>query len=296
MKVLLTGAKGFLGKYILDTLLNHVDLFTIGRHNSDFNIDLSNTFNLSDTYDLVIHNAGKAHTIPKNKNEDEEFYKVNVLGTENLLNSFNTFNKPSNFIFISSVSVYGLNFGINIDENTKLMALDPYGKSKILAENIIQKWCIDNNIKCTILRLPLVVGKNPPGNLKSMIKAIKNRYYFNIDNGMARKSMVLAEDVAKFIIPSSNIPGIYNLTDGYHPSFNELSSLIGNQLYINKLPNIDLKLAKIIAKIGDIFGHNAPINSSKLSKITTDLTFSDLKARSTFKWNPSCVLENFIIK
>jgi hypothetical protein len=134
--------------------------------------------------------------------------------------------------------------------------------------------------------LPLLVDKNPPGNLGAMTRAIQKGYYFNIGGGKAKKSMVLAEDVAKFILKIAPIGGIYNLTDGVHPTFKELSTSIAKK----KLFNLPLRLAKIFAKIGDVLGDKSPLNSIKLKKITSDLTFDDSKAREK-GWNPQAVLD-----
>ena len=50
----------------------------------------------------------------------------------------------------------------------------PYAKSKIQAEEVVQQWCSMYNINYLILRLPLVVGKQPPGNLGAISVAIRN--------------------------------------------------------------------------------------------------------------------------
>ena len=128
-----------------------------------------------------------------------------------------------------------------------------------------------------------------------MIKGIQKGYFFNIGRGSAKKSMVLAEDVAKVILDVAKIGGIYNLTDGYHPTFAELSNNISFQLGKNKPMNIPNWFAVIVAKIGDLIGNKAPLNTNKLKKITSDLTFDDSKARNAFGWNPTPVLEGFRI-
>jgi nucleoside-diphosphate-sugar epimerase len=176
------------------------------------------------------------------------------------------------------------------------MAKDPYGLSKIKAEKIIQHWCESKNINCTILRLPLIVSTNPKGNLKSMINAIKYGYYFNIGNGNAKKSMVLADDIAKIIIKVSKIGGTYNLTDGRHPNFKEISKLISKNLGKNFILSIPYFFANYLSKIGDVLGDWFPINSNKFLKMTSSLTFDDTKARNTFGWEPHSVLEKFKLK
>ena len=294
MKILLTGSNGFLGKYLYNTLSSEYSVFTLSRSYSDFNIDLSiETPCFSYSFDCVIHSAGLAHINFKSIDQSRLFFQVNVLGTINLLKSLEAKSLPKYFVFISSVSVYGLSEGIGIDENYPLNASDPYGLSKIEAEKIILNWCAEKNIICTILRLPLIVGENPPGNLGAMINAIKSKKYFNVSNGKARRSMVLASDVASCIMRASTIGGIFNLTDGYNPTFLELSSQIGAKF--SKAINFPIPyiFAKIIALLGDLFGELIPFNTKSLSKVTSTLIFDDSKARESFNWNPTSVLSFF---
>ena len=294
--ILLTGSNGFLGKSIFSQLQGEFNLLTLSRSHSCFNCDLSVFQPILPVVDIVIHSAGLAHITAQFNKEENKFFKVNVIGTENLLRALDVLAvKPKNFVFISSVAVYGLNNGENVNEDCPLLANDPYGKSKIIAEKIVDEWCNKNDVICTILRLPLVVGINPPGNLGAMINGIKKGYYFNIDGGNVKKSMVLASDVSSFIIAASEVGGIYNLTDGYHPTFNELSHKISLELGRKFVPNLPLLFAKFLAKIGDLIGDKFPINSNKLSKIISPLTFDDSKARKAFGWNPSPVIGRFKI-
>jgi nucleoside-diphosphate-sugar epimerase len=294
MKILLTGGNGYLGSYIRKILKKNDEIFTLSRSSSEYNCNLAlETPKFNDQFDLIIHSAAKAHSIPVNEIENDEFFRVNVGGTFNLLEGLKLASLPKHFVFISSVSVYGIIEGVNIKEESPLLAEDAYGKSKIDAEAIVQQWCDSHNVICTILRLPLVVGENPPGNLGAMIRGIKKGYYFNIAGGNAKKSMVLASDIAKFILKAAEVGGTYNLTDGIHPTFNELSNNISRQFSKSFVPNMPLFIANVLAKIGDILGNAFPINSNKLSKITSTLTFDDSKARAAFGWNPTPVLESF---
>ena len=295
MNILLTGASGFLGGSIIKELSSENSLFSLSRNSGDYQFSLENEIpNFNDFFDLVIHAAGKAHFVPKTEDEKKQFYDVNVVGIQNLLKGLEVSGVPKQFVFISSVSVYGQEQGLNITEDCTLVAKDAYGLSKIEAELLVQKWCNEHNVVCTILRLPLLVGKNPPGNLGAMIKGITKGYYFNIGGGKAKKSMVLAEDVAEFIPIVANRGGVYNLTDGYHPSFFELSSAIARQIKKSAPMNMPLFIAKAIGFMGDFLGSKAPINSLKLKKINADLTFDDSKARSV-GWQPRKVLDWFSI-
>lgn len=290
--VLITGANGFLGSTIVKVLNSIHIIKKLSQTTGDYKVSLDKEVPLfDDRFNLVVHAAGKAHSIPKTEREKQLFYDVNVLGTQNLLKGLAKVGVPEQFVFISSVSVYGQDNRINIDEDHPLEAKDPYGLSKIEAEKIVSKWCEQHNVICTILRLPLLLGKNPPGNLGAMLRAIDKGYYFNIGGGTARKSMVLVQNVAAFIPKVAAFGGIYNLTDGFHPNFNELSRVILLSKSKKTPLNLPLFLAKLLGYVGDLLGNKIPINSVKLKKITSDLTFDDSKAREVAGWKSQGVLE-----
>lgn len=292
MDILVTGANGFFGRTIVNELSNDFKISSLSRNATDYKVSLENEIpNFIKKFDLVIHAAGKAHSVPKTAFEKQQFYDINVLGTQNLLAGFEKIGLPKQFVFISSVAVYGKESVRNINEEDRLLAKDAYGLSKIRAEKTVIEWCNTHHVICTILRLPLLVGKNPPGNLGAMLKAIDKGYYFNIGGGKARKSMVLAKDVAAFIPKVASFGGIYNLTDGFHPNFYELSRAISKYKNRKTPYNFPLFIANLIGYVGNILGNKSPINSLKIKKITSDLTFDDTKARKQLGWNPQPVLE-----
>jgi len=288
MKVLITGAKGFLGKYFQSELVSQkIEGISLGRSlGNDVVCDLSIDIPVfsDDTYcDMVVHNAGMAHLVPQNKKENQVFFDVNVTGTRHLLDGLNGLTKkPKCIVFISTVAVYGLEVGENIDELHSLNGITPYAKSKIEAEKLIQLWCVENGANYVILRLPLVVGENAPGNLGAMEKAIRKGYYFRLGSGLARRSMVNAAEVAKLIPSLIDKFGIYNLTDGVHRSFAEMDNILAlkHQIRIKKIP---VWMAKLLAKIGD-FIPGFPLNTYRLSKLAQSLTFNDDKARKEIDW------------
>ena len=296
MKVLVTGASGFLGKYIIQELSDlEYDIDTIGRSDKNtITTDISKAIEKhSMAYDLVVHVAGKAHLVPKTEAEKKEFYEVNYKGTNNLINSLEI--TPKYFVLISTVSVYGLDFGKNITENSPLNATDPYGESKALAERLVLEWGKEKKVLTTILRLPLLFGINPPGNLKSMINAIRKGYYFNIGEGNVRKSMVFASDVAQFIPTIMKTGGIYNLTDGYHPSFKELSDRISDFHNLKRVIGVPHFFVWCMAIVGETIQTftkaKIPLNKRQFMKMTKPLTFNDEKARA-LGWNPKSIIDN----
>jgi nucleoside-diphosphate-sugar epimerase len=274
-------------KYLVDTL--------------DFSDSSTYSINLAEQipvfnkyYDIILHAAGKAHTVPKSKKEEQSFYDVNYQGTKNLCAGLEKNTPPHSFIFISTVAVYGCESGEGITEDYPLNADTAYGKSKIQAEEYLSEWCERKNVLLTILRPALLAGKNPPGNLGTMIKGIATGKYVSVAGGKTRKSIAMADDIGRLVPCCEEKSGIFNLCDDHHPSFKELEKIISKQLNKPLLVNIPMWCAKCLAKAGDIFRLNM-FNTEKLTKITTSLTFSNEKIKKVLNFNPSDVLNNFSI-
>jgi nucleoside-diphosphate-sugar epimerase len=297
--ILLTGASGFLGRQVLMALQgSHHTVATLGRQQTaQIHCDLATTVpRFHQPFHTVIHAAGKAHMVPTTTAEALDFEQVNVQGTKNLCKGFDALGQwPTAFVFVSSVAVYGCDAGEMIAENHPLNGTTPYAKSKIAAESWLTSWCRDHGVLLTILRLPLLIGPQAPGNFGDMVHAIKANRYANIGGGTAKKSMVLASDVANCLTAAAAVGGIYNLTDGRHPSFAQLAQAIAGLLNKSSPRNIPLTLAKLLAMAGDLLGARAPINTLKLKKITATLTFDDSRAVAALGWQPHSVIDNLTL-
>ena len=296
-KLLFTGASGFLGYNIRPLLEKGYDVHTIGlTDDDDIKINMAKEVPPINTqYDVVLHAAGKAHTVPKTEAEKQVFYDVNYQGTVNLCKALENAGLPKAFVFISTVAVYGCEFGDLIDETHPLSGDTPYAKSKIMAEEYLSKWCLDRQVKLSILRPSLLAGKNAPGNLGAMVNGIKKGFYMNIAGGKVVKSILMAEDIARLIPILEEKGGVYNVCDTRQPSFGEISMSVAKQLGKGKPLSIPYWMAWCMAKVGDLLGNNAPINSYKLEKMTKSLTFSNEKARHELNWEPLDVLTNYKI-
>lgn len=293
IEYLLTGASGFLGKVILSGLSPRYSVKTLGKSiGNDYTVDIRKPFTIPSSFQTIIHASGKAHMIPSNKIEAADFFSVNYTGTVNLTNALGQSGAlPENFVFISTVAVYGKDSGELIDESNPLYGKTPYAKSKIQAEEYLIAWCARYGVRLTILRLPLIVGANAPGNLGAMVRFVKRGIYIGIGSGSSRKSMVLAGDVADFIPTVARVGGIYNLTDGYNPTMQELENAIAFRFGKRKPVRMPDVVLKLIAYKGDFLGKLAPFNTPRFKKLTATLTFSDEKAKA-IGWKPRPVLTN----
>jgi nucleoside-diphosphate-sugar epimerase len=181
MKLILTGATGFVGKQILDKLTSF-DVNVIGRSkpeiDNDFtffrgNIDAESDYGpaLADG-DVVIHSAARAH-IMDDKSADPltAFREVNTIGTINLAKQAAQAG-VKRFIFISSIKVNGEHTyrGKPFDADDKPSPEDPYGRSKAEAEEQLKKLSKETGMDVVIIRPPLVYGPGVKANFATMMR------------------------------------------------------------------------------------------------------------------------------
>ena len=292
-----TGGTGFLGKNVMPILTQKYDVTTCGITPDDMiKANLAKEVpELSERYDVVLHACGKAHVVPKTEAEKQAFYDVNYQGTVNLCSALEKACLPKALVFISTVAVYGCEYGDLITEEHQLEGDSPYAESKIMAEKYLTEWCTKNGVVLGILRPSLLAGKNAPGNLGTMVNGIKKGFYMNIAGGKVVKSILMAEDIAHLVPLLEEKGGIYNVCDTRQPSFGEISASVAKQLGKHKPISIPYWMAWCMAKVGDLLGSKAPINTYKLEKMTKSLTFSNEKARKELGWEPLDVLTNYKI-
>lgn len=297
--VLVTGGKGFLGSYLVAALQQTGQSPTIlGRQVESTGIsrDLAEgPVSFAQPFDSVYHLAGWAHRVPTSKLEEDRFYLVNVQGTQNLLVGLEKAGRlPRSLVLISTVAVYGKESGTDLDESTPRRAVDPYGESKGQAEDLVLQWGDRHGVQIGIVRLPLVAGRNPPGNLGAMLRALRKGRYMGIGDGLAKRSIVLAGDVVTALPRVAERGGIYHLTDGHHPSFAELEASLCSVLGREAPRRLPLTVARLAGRAGDLVNTftqgRSPITTRRVRKMTSTLTFSDEKARRELDWAPSQVL------
>lgn len=304
MNVLLTGASGFLGSRIYAELAQHHTITTLGRTPvADRHITADLTQVLPSlahaSFDWVVNAAGKAHSVPRTVAERADYERVNGQGTARLLIALEQMPVPPKaLVHVSAVLVYGRLSGELLDETTPLGATDAYGLSKIRAEAAVREWGEQTGVCLSILRLPLVVAERPNGNLATLMSAIRRGYYVRIGDGLARRSMVRADDVAAIIDRAAGVGGTFNLTDGCHPEVRELEDALAR--YVGReqpIRSVPLAVARAVATIGDginaVVGRRFPLDTPALQKLTNSLTFSDGLARRQLDWNPRPVLDLF---
>jgi len=170
MKVLVTGGSGAVGKYIVDELVQHhhsvgvLDIVPPHRKDIDFHhvdiLDFETVCDAVKGYDVIVHTAGIPHPL---NDPAEKVFTVNVNGTFHVLEA-SARNGIRKVVFTSSESTLGFAFMthrmtpayIPIDEQHPLRPQDPYGLSKVLAEQICRTYSARYGIRTVCLREPWI--------------------------------------------------------------------------------------------------------------------------------------------
>ncbi len=203
-KVLVTGATGFVGRELLKTLgKSEYDIVSFQRG------DIQAHPNLFQNFDYVIHLAGKAHDKGATW---EDFDRDNIRLTADLLEKIKSQSPNAKFIFISSAKVYGENSNGAFSETSPTAPQTPYGKSKLLAEDLVKK----SQLLYIIFRPTLIFSENAKGNLQALRKISKWGIPLpsNIKNqrSLARLSFVV-EKIKSALEEKMGWNEIYNLCD-----------------------------------------------------------------------------------
>lgn len=191
-RILITGKGSYIGTHFKEYLEKEPQNYYVEELDM---VDGSwKDFDFSD-FDVVYHVAGIAH-IKEVKENEELYYKVN----RDLVIEVAKKAKESGvqqFIFMSSMSVYGLNYSNElITVSTKCNPNTYYGISKYQAEKRIKK--LENDtFKVCIVRPPMVYGDNSPGNLTKLFNAVRKFHIFpTIKN---ERSSITVERLVAFI-------------------------------------------------------------------------------------------------
>lgn len=248
--ILITGKNSYIGTSLENWLMREPDKYKV------------DTVNLKDAswkekdisqYDVVFHVAGIAHTKESADNQNL-YYKVN----RDL--AYETAQKAKQdgveqFIFLSSMSVYGIENGV-INKSTPLNPNSAYGKSKIEAEELINKLQGDSFTVAT-LRPPMVYGKGCRGNYPRLVGlALQTPIFPKVDNN---RSMIFIDNLSEFVkqLIDNRSGGLFFPQNAEYINTSEMVRLIaeahGKRVVMTKLFNPLLKLLNV-STVNKVFG------------------------------------------
>ncbi len=238
-KILITGANSYIGTSLEKWLLKHSDNYKINTVDTIGGGWRKKSFS---DYDVVFHVAGITHVRETRKNAGD-FYRVNRDLAHDIAQKAKI-DGVGQFIFLSSMSVYGMNCGI-IDKNTHLNPKNNYAKSKLEAEKLIELLNSDT-FKIAILRPPMVYGKGCKGNYPRLVKLAVNLPCFpDIYN---QRSMIYIDNLCEFIrlLIDLNGSGLFFPQNREYVCTSEMVRLVskmhGKNIRLTKLFNPLLRL------------------------------------------------------
>ncbi|MCY7731088.1 NAD-dependent epimerase/dehydratase family protein [Aerococcus urinaeequi] len=248
--ILITGKNSYIGTSLENWLMREPDKYKVDRVDMRDGSWKEKDFS---QYDVVFHVAGIAHIKETSDNQDL-YYKVN----RDL--AYETAQKAKQdgveqFIFLSSMSVYGIENGI-IDMDTILKPNSAYGKSKIEAEDLINK-LQDNSFTVATLRPPMVYGEGCRGNYPRLVGlALKTPIFPNVDN---KRSMIYIDNLSEFVkqLIDNRNGGLFFPQNAEYVNTSEMVRLIaeahGKRVVMTKLFNPLLRLLNV-STVNKVFG------------------------------------------
>jgi UDP-glucose 4-epimerase len=251
MKVLVTGGAGFIGKYLVKSLLKNsysVTIFDNISNSTKESISLldnmgakivqgditkySDILNATKDQDVVIHLAAKISVSESIKNPAETF-QVNVDGTRNVLTACEK-NHVKKLIVASSAAVYGEGSpNVKLTEESKTNPISPYGESKIRMEQEIREFESKHNIDCIILRFFNIYGIGQSSEYAGVItkfieRIIQNKPLKIFGDGLQTRDFVVIDDVINSIHNAISFgkSGTYNIASGKTVTIKELVEMM----------------------------------------------------------------------
>jgi nucleoside-diphosphate-sugar epimerase len=249
-RVLITGKNSYVGTNVEKWLMKEPDKYYV--ESISVRGDEWKSFDFS-KFDVVLHVAGIAHIKERKKNSELYFIINRDLTFE--IAKISKINDIKQFIFLSSMSVYGIDRGV-INKDTIENPKTAYGKSKFEAEKKILN-LENSSFKVAILRPPMIYGKMCKGNYSKLAKfAKKTPFFLGVNN---KRSMIYMDNLSELIkqlIINRNF-GVFLPQNNEYVSTSTLVNLIatihGNKITIINLFNPILKLFKF-SNFNKIFG------------------------------------------
>ncbi|WP_413794635.1 MULTISPECIES: UDP-glucose 4-epimerase family protein [unclassified Pseudomonas] len=310
MRVLLTGATGFVGRAVLARMATSGDLEPVaairGHALPDFpqNIMLVRTAGLDTGTDwsdalnqvaVVIHCAARVHVMNDiESNPLEAFRKVNVEGTLKLARQAASMG-VRRFIFISSIKVNGEGTSINapFEADACPAPTDPYGLSKMEAERGLRSIAEVSGMEVVIIRPTLVYGPGVKANFLNMMRWLDKGIPLPFGAIHNQRSLVALDNLADLIVTCIQHPKAANQTflvsDGEDLSTTELLKRMGRALgrsaRLLPVPSV------LLERSAQILGKRA-LSQRLCGSLRVDIT----KTRELLGWTPIVSVDDALMR
>lgn len=312
MKVLVTGATGFIGSNLVKRLINEGhEVSALVRSKVHKNIsskvellegDLTNSTilkNITKGKDLIFHLAAG---LPYHHLTNEQYWAVNVRGIENLLNSCVGV-KIKRFVYVSTVGIYGSTTQVGVSEISSIKLTSVYSITKFEGEKIARRFIKEKKMPITIIRPTIGYGPGDtrPGFL-NLFRLIKKKIFIPIGDGKNFFHTVYVDNLIEGLIlaatKSAAIGEDFIIGDEPCPTMGQILKEIAEVLH-SSLPSLYIpsNTAIILGKIFDLTGAvglPALLNTQRVKFMTENKKFSITKAHKILGYQPKINLKEGI--
>ncbi|WP_420389124.1 UDP-glucose 4-epimerase family protein [Marinobacter sp.] len=305
--ILVTGASGFVGSYLIRELRRQGFSRAIGAvrtqktavgDNSVVVGGIDETTDWSsalEDMDVVIHTAARAHIINDDAPDPlSEFRKVNVAGTRSLVSQAAS-SGVKRFIFISSIKVIGeqSSLGNPFNAASRPMPGDGYGLSKLEAEEALWEVSSQSDMELVIIRPPLIYGLGVKGNFASMIRMVEKGIPLPLGAIHNKRSLVAVENLIDLIITCIEHPAAVNevflVSDGEDLSTSDLLRRVAAAM---GKPSRLIPVPVSLLQFGATVLGKKTIAQRLLGSLQVDIS----KTRSVLGWAPPLSVDEGLLR
>ena len=245
--------------------------------------------------DVLIHCAARVHVMSDASSDPlSEYRKINVDGTLNLAKQAAQ-SGVKRFIFISSIKVNGeeTQVGTPFTPEDIPAPSDPYGVSKMEAEQQLMSLGKEIGMEIVVIRPVLVYGPGVKANFRSMMSWLNKGWPLPLGAIRNQRSFVALENLIDLIITCIEHPGAANqvflASDGYDMSTTQLLKQLGEAL--GRPARLIPVPVSILVRAASLLGRR-----SAAQRLCGSLQVDIRKSRDLLGWSPPSTVENALRK
>ena len=302
--MLVTGGSGFVGRMLCKELIVRgyrvrAAIRELAGWDADgcepvkiFSVDSNTNWeNALYAVDTVVHLAARVHVMHDDAYDPlGAFRRVNVEGTERLARSAAAVG-VKRFVYVSSIKVNGEDTkdGVKFTEDDLPCPKDPYGVSKMEAEEVLKSIAQETGLEVVIVRPPLVYGIGVKGNFSLMLKMLSKNIPLPLASVRNLRSLIYVENLVDALIVCATHPAAsgktYLVSDGEDVSTPDLLRYL--QVGMGGADKLFVCPLGLIKWMGRLFGQ-----SDRIDRLLGSLRVDSGKIRRELGWsNPYALSE-----
>lgn len=321
MRVLLTGATGFIGGHLIPKLLEKgYEIIFLSRDKkkaqtlkesfpsiSDIIGDttqIDSLQNLPLDVDYIIHLAAMGHVSAISQKAFDQFISINEGGTKNLIEYYRNSNTLKKFVHFSSTAAMGPAQTPLLNEKSTPNPVTPYQKSKLRSEIIVQNAVKKYSFPAVIVRPCMVYGVGGYGEFYKFCRLMRKGIFPKVGLGQNLTPLVYVDDVADgalLAMENGNTGEVYLIASQTSIPMDTMRKIIVKNIgckvpYIYVPSFLALAGAFSVEKIFGAIGREPIVTYSNIKSTITDRTFDISKASSRLGYVPQMSFEKGIRK